>query len=349
MPILDSFLDLGLNVVAVYAPEHGLWGHLSAGKVVRDTTYRGVPVYSLYGPRKAPSPADLAGVEAVLFALRDVGVRYYTYLSTLSLVLRAAAAAQKPVWILDFPNPHAHYAYGPLMDSSLFSFVGLHATPLVLGLTIGEYAQLLVGEGWVPPCQIRVVPWRGWRRKVSLPWAAEAQAFWNEPPSPALRSPDAVHLYPILGWYDASTFVSVGRGLDSAFTVIGWTPDRSSPRLPFRDTVLYGYKLRMVRFTPKEGARKGQVCTGWRILPPSVPVVDSLFRLGFLLLQTAYEAAAPEKVDSLWEPEFFDKLAGSPLIRWSIERGLSSEQLYLDQKAPPSWEALREKYRLYPD
>ena len=346
--LIDSFLNLGIRVEAVYAPEHGLWGEVPAGGMVGDTMYRGVPVYSLYGRRRAPAAADLRKVDAILFALRDVGVRYYTYLSTLSLVLRAAAEAQKPVWVLDFPNPHAHYAYGPLLDSSLFSFVGMYATPLVLGLTIGEYARLLVGEGWIPFCSVHVVPWQGWHRKEGMErWALEARAFWQEAPSPALRCAEAIHLYPVLGWYDASPSVSVGRGTDSAFTVIGWDPTWVSSLLPFRDTVLYGYRLQVVRFVPRQGARKGQACVGWHITPPEEVVPDSLFRLGYALLKAAYEAISEISPEGFCDAEFFDKLAGTPLIRWSVERGLSVEALYQDYRAPESWERLRERYRLY--
>jgi uncharacterized protein YbbC (DUF1343 family) len=347
--LVDSFLDLGIKVEAVYVPEHGLWGEVGAGGYVRDTVYRGVPVYSLYGKRRAPAPEELRKADAILFALRDVGVRYYTYLSTLSLVLRAAAQAQKPVWVLDFPNPHAHYAYGPLLDSSLFSFVGLHATPLVLGLTIGEYARLLVGEGWVPPCALRVVPWRGWQRNSAAlsRWAAEARAFWQEAPSPALQSPEAIHLYPILGWYDASSAVSVGRGLNKAFTLIGWDPRQESPLLPFRDTVLYGYRLRATEFVPRAGARQGKVCAGWQIEPPDEVKPDSLFRLGFTLLKAAYAASGGSE-EVFGDLEFFDKLTGTPLVRWYVERGLSVAQMYGDFRAPETWERLRARYQLYP-
>lgn len=157
--LADSLLAAGATLSVIYVPEHGLLGEKAAGQSVADTTYRGIPVRSLYGRQKAPSPKDLEAVDAILFALRDVGVRHYTYLSTLAYLLRAAHEANRPVWLLDFPNPHAHYAYGPLLDSSLFSFVGLHPTPLVPGLTIGEYALLLTGEGWVSPAALTVVPW----------------------------------------------------------------------------------------------------------------------------------------------------------------------------------------------
>jgi len=334
--LLDSLLDRGFAVVRVYAPEHGLFGEKAAGQPVGDTVYRGVPVLSLYGRRKAPTPDELKQADAVLFALRDVGVRHYTYLSTLTLVLQAAAQAQRPVYVLDFPNPHAHYAYGPLLDSSLFSFVGMHAVPLVPGLTLGEYARLLVGEGWVPRVQLVVVPWPGWRRGDPLPKVAP---FFTEPPSPALRDTLAVELYPILGWYEGVPPASVGRGTDSPFRQVGL----AAPALPPRsDTVIYGYRLEPVTFQP---AHEKTLYTGWRLsrayLGPVQP--DSLFRLGFWLLRT-FRQAWPPSAGPFFQDEFFDKLFGTPLLRWMEEKDLPIDTLYRAFEAPVSWQALRQRY-----
>lgn len=340
--LLDSLLDRGVRVVMAFAPEHGLWGLSQAGESVRDTIYRGVSVYSLYGSRRAPLPQQLEGVDAVLFALRDVGVRCYTYLSTLSLTLQAASVAKKPVWVLDFPNPHAHYAYGPLLDSSLFSFVGLHATPLVLGLTIGEYAQLLVRERWVPPVDLHVVWWVGWRRRGEKPWAMEARRFWEEPPSPALKTEAAIHLYPILVWYEATCCISVGRGLPESFTLVGGPLEWALPG----DTVLYGYRLWARTFTPKAGPRAGKPCKGWHIEPPSVIIPDSLFSLGVYLLKTFYQASG--EVDAFFQDEFFDKLTGTPIFRWALPK-VSLGELRQMWEAPAAWQILRRQYQVYPD
>lgn len=334
--LVDSLLGRGLAVVRVYAPEHGLFGEKAAGQRVGDTVYRGVPVVSLYSQRKAPSPEELFQADAVVFALRDVGVRHYTYLGTLALVLQAAAQAKRPVYVLDFPHPHAHYTYGPVLDSSLFSFVGMHAVPLVPGLSIGEYARLLVGEGWVPRVQLTVVSWPGWRRGGPLPKVAP---FFTEPPSPALRDTLAVELYPILGWYEGTTCMSVGRGTDSPFRQVGIAAPGRPPRL---DTVLYGYKLEPVTFQP---AGEKTLFTGWRLrrVYPGPVRPDSLFRLGFWLLRT-FRQAWPLQAGPFFQDEFFDKLFGTPLLRWMEEKDLPIDTLYRAFQAPASWQTLRQKY-----
>ncbi|GIV25088.1 MAG: hypothetical protein KatS3mg026_0780 [Bacteroidia bacterium] len=239
------------------------------------------------------------------------------------------------MYVLDFPNPHAHYAYGPLLDSSLFSFVGMHAVPLVPGLTIGEYAQLLVGEGWVPRVPLKVVSWPGWRRGDSLPQVAP---FFTEPPSPALRNAAAVELYPILGWYEGTTCVSVGRGTEAPFQQVGL---RGQPALPFGDTIVYGYRLQRVTFRPKGDTAS---YAGWRLQRTySGPVApDSLFRLGFFLLRTFRQAWTSET--PFYQEEFFDKLFGTPLLRWMEEKNLPLDTLYRAFEAPASWHALRQRY-----
>lgn len=333
--IVDSFLTLGIKVLRIYAPEHGLFGEKAAGLHVADTTYRGIPVISLYGQRKAPVPQELSEADAILFALRDVGVRYYTYLSTLSYTLQAAAQAKRPVWVLDFPNPHAHYAYGLPLDSGLFSFVGLHPVPLVSGLTIGEYARLLVGERWIAPLELHVVPWREWRRGASLP----TDLFFSVPPSPALRTTAAMELYPILGWYEGTHRMSVGRATDYPFEQVGIF--KKYP-LPFRDTAIYGYKLHYVEFQPQGDP---QIYHGWRIERsyPGPVRPDSLFRLGFFLLKAFREACNFDA--SFYRADFFDKLFGTARLR-QMERE-SVETLYRQFAAPAQWYAMRTKYLLY--
>lgn len=338
--LVDSLQEAGAQIALIYAPEHGLFGQKIAGQTVADTTYHGLRVISLYGRRKAPTPQELSQVDAILFALRDVGVRHYTYLSTLAYVLQAAAEAKRPVWLLDFPNPHAHYAYGPLLDSSLFSFVGLYPTPLVPGLTIGEHAQLLVGEKWIPSVELRVIPWTGWRRQAPLP---EASPFFTEPPSPALQSPLAIELYPILGWYEGTGPVSVGRGTDTPFQQVGLREARTWSR---PETTLYGYYLKPTAFHP---AGETPTYYGWQIerryAGPLSP--DSLFRLGFWLLRTLRQAHGEGQ--PFFQEEFFDKLFGTPLLRWMEEKQLPIDTLYRAFLPPASWETLRQKYRLYPD
>lgn len=335
--LADSLAALGVKIQGIYAPEHGLFGEKAAGVHLGDTTYRGVPVISLYGARKAPRPEELAEADAILFALRDVGVRHYTYLSTLAYVLKAAAQAGKPVWVLDFPNPHAHYTYGPILDSALFSFVGLYPVPLIPGLTIGEYARLLVGEGWVPPVALEVVPWEGWRRRSALPVVAP---FFTEPPSPALTSLAAIELYPILGWYEGTRGISVGRGTPQPFQQVGL---EGSPNFAPETLALYGYTL-----LPTQFEADGKLYKGWRIQKNSAGKLcpDSLFRLGFFLLRRFRQAHSPEETFYL---EFFDKLAGSARVRWLERRGLPIDSLYAAFQVPAEWLTRRQKYLLYPE
>ncbi|MCX8113085.1 MAG: DUF1343 domain-containing protein [Bacteroidia bacterium] len=333
--LVDSLAELGVHLVRVYVPEHGLFGEKAAGTKVQDTTYRGIPVVSLYGPKKAPTPEELRTVDAILFALREVGVRHYTYLSTLAYVLKAAAEAQRPVWVLDFPNPHAHYSYGPLLEQRLTSFVGLYPIPLVPGLTIGEYAQLLVGERYIPPLELRVIPWKGWRRGSRLP---NQPPFFTEPPSPALRSPEAIELYPILGWYEGTCCISVGRGTPHPFEQVGIIVRYSLPRW---DTILYGYRLRPVTFKPGD---ETQAYHGWHIkrLYPGPVSLDSLFRLGFFLLKTFKQSVGPN--ESFYH-SFFDKLFGSPQLRHIDTAAV--ESLYQHFRAPVEWIRKAAKYHLY--
>ncbi|MCS7297019.1 MAG: DUF1343 domain-containing protein [Bacteroidia bacterium] len=334
--LADSFLEMGVKVIRIYAPEHGLFGEQGAGLNVQDTIYRGIPVISLYGQRRAPAIEELRQADAILFALRDVGVRHYTYLSTLAYVMEAAAQADRPLWVLDFPNPHAHYAYGPLLDSALFSFVGMYPIPLVPGLTIGEYARLLKGERWVSNANLEVIPWEGWQRGDPLP---PIQPFLTEPPSPALRTPQAIELYPILGWYEATLCISVGRSTDLPFEQVGIQKQYS---LPFRDTMLFGYILQKREFRPSTSQHTYH---GWRIKRISSGRVnpDSLFRLGFFLLQV-FSKAVPHP-DSFFQRRFFDRLFGSPHLRHSLH--LPIDTLYERFQSPSRWHALREKYKIY--
>lgn len=334
--LVDSLLQQGVSVMRIYAPEHGIFGEKAAGLTIQDTAYKGIPVISLYGKRKAPEIHELNEADAVLFALRDVGVRHYTYLSTLSYTLRAASLAKRPVWVLDFPNPHAHYAYGAVLDSTLFSFVGLHPVPLVPGLTIGEYARLLVGEGWIPMVSLEVVPWEGWQRKLPVPNEAP---FFSEPPSPALKSITAMELYPILGWYEGTRCVSVGRNTAHPFEQVG------IPRkyyLPLRDTVLYGYELKAVQFRPQYETEEYH---GWRIrrLYGGKVQPDSLFRLGFFLLKTFRKAVGAS--EAFYHAEFFDKLFGSSTYRQHEHE--SVEEAYGRFIVPKTWERMRRRYGLY--
>lgn len=213
---VDALRARGVNVVKVFAPEHGFRSVLSAGENVpngRDES-TGLPLVSLYGNHKKPTASDLQDVDVVVFDLQDVGARFYTYISTLTYVMESCAAYRKPLIVLDRPNPNGDRLDGPVMDTVKFkSFVGMHPVPVLYGMTIGEYAEMVHGTGWARTqgLNLTVVPLANYRRQpVVLP----------VPPSPNLRTPEALHAYPSLCFFEG-TPVSVGRGTDHPFERYG--------------------------------------------------------------------------------------------------------------------------------
>lgn len=217
--LVDSLLSLDVDIVKVFCPEHGFRGKAEAGAYVSDSTdpKTGLPLVSLYGKNKKPSAPQLSGIDIVLFDLQDVGCRFYTYISTLHYVMEACAQyGDIPVVLLDRPNPNGHYVDGPVLEAKYKSFVGMHpGVPVVYGLTIGEYARMINGEYWLDDslqCRLTVVPLLNYTHDSSytLPIA----------PSPNLRTPQAIALYPSLCLFEG-TSISVGRGTPYPFEVIG--------------------------------------------------------------------------------------------------------------------------------
>lgn len=216
--LVDRLLREGVAVRTVFAPEHGFRGESGAGEAIRDgkDPLSGVRVISLYGSKHRPSPEDLAGIGAVVFDIQDVGVRFYTYIATLQYVMEACADLSIPVVVLDRPNPNGHYIDGPVLDTALRSFVGRTPIPVVHGCTVGEYARMLIGEGWLQSkstCSLTVVPVKNYTHssQYSLPVR----------PSPNLPNMNAIRLYPGLCFFEG-TRVSVGRGTPFPFEVWGY-------------------------------------------------------------------------------------------------------------------------------
>ena len=221
--LVDTLLSVGSNVVKIFCPEHGFRGTAAAGAKVDNSTdpKTGLPIISLYGKNKKPTPEQMKGVDCVLFDLQDVGCRFYTYISTLHYVMEACAEAGIPLVVLDRPNPNGHYIDGPVLDTATCrSFVGMHPVPIVYSMTIGEYAQMINGEGWLAggeQCDLTVVPMRGYKRDsvgYELP----------VPPSPNLRTAHAVALYPSLCLFEG-TNCGVGRGTDYPFEWVTYEKD----------------------------------------------------------------------------------------------------------------------------
>ena len=221
--LVDTLLACGIKVTKIFCPEHGFRGTAAAGAHIDNSTdpKTGLPIISLYGKNKKPTPEQLKGVDCVVFDLQDVGCRFYTYISTLHYVMEACAEAGIPLVVLDRPNPNGHYVDGPVLDTAKYrSFVGMHPVPIVYGMTIGEYAQMINGEGWLAHharCDLTVVPMKGYRRDsvgYDLPVA----------PSPNLRTAHAVALYPSLCLFEG-THCGVGRGTDWPFEWVTYGTD----------------------------------------------------------------------------------------------------------------------------
>jgi len=258
--LVDTLLSRGVKVVKIFAPEHGLRGTADAGAELSDSIDQktGLPVISLYGNKKTPSHEDLQDLDVVLFDIQDVGVRFYTYINTLQYLMQALATEKLELIVLDRPNPNGHYIDGPLLDYKYRSFVGLDPIPVVYGMTIGEFAQMINGEGWLlDSCYLTVIPCKNYDHNTMYELPVK--------PSPNLPNLRSILLYPGLCFFEG-TDISIGRGTDKQFQVAG------SPKYP----------VQKFSFTPKSlpGANnpplKGIKCYG---LDLSKVSVDSLFSL----------------------------------------------------------------------
>ncbi|RMA56716.1 exo-beta-N-acetylmuramidase NamZ family protein [Ulvibacter antarcticus] len=326
--LVDFLLQKNINVKKVFAPEHGFRGTADAGEIVKDgvDTKTGLPIISLYGKNKKPSEAQLKDIDIVIFDIQDVGARFYTYISSLHYVMEACAEAGIPVIVLDRPNPNGHYIDGPIMEAEHTSFVGMHPIPVVHGMTIGEYAQMINGEGWLDnkvKCDLTVIEMENYNH--DLPYSLPIK------PSPNLPNDVAINLYPSLCFFEG-TFVSAGRGTEMQFQIFG-APSFSSESYPFS-------------FTPEanEGAKypkfKGELCHGKDLRKQT-----KLDQINLDWLINAYEANGKKKNFFI---DFFTTLAGTTQLQQQIEAGLSSEAIRETwQDGLKSYDAMRTQYMLY--
>ena len=331
--LVDSLLQLGIDIRRVFGPEHGFRGQADAGEHLDNNTdpKTGLPVISLYGKHRKPTAADMDSLEMVVFDIQDVGVRFYTYISTLHYVMEACAENNVPLLVLDRPNPNGFYIDGPVLDTATTrSFVGMHPVPLVHGMTIGEYAMMINGEHWLTGgeiCQLMVVPCRNYTHRTHYQLPIK--------PSPNLPTYRSVLLYPSLGLFEG-TFMSVARGTDFPFEAIGH-PD---------------YNVAPFRFTPHsvEGAKyppfKDVLCRGYDLRTISTDSLESAARINLKWLIDSHEYF-------LSKPDFFqsfiNKLAGSEL-RNQIEKGMTEDEIRLSwQEGLQNFQTIRKKYLLYED
>jgi uncharacterized protein YbbC (DUF1343 family) len=333
--LADTLLALGIDVDRVFAPEHGFRGTEDAGAHVesgRDPT-TGLPVISLYGAHKKPTAGDLEGLDLLVFDIQDVGARFYTYLSTLHYVMEAGAEHGVPVLVLDRPNPNGHVTDGPVLDTARFrSFVGLHPIPVLHGMTLGELARMINGEGWLAGgrrCDLTVIPCTGYRR--ADPWDPPVA------PSPNLRSAEAILLYPSLCFFEGTT-VSVGRGTPTPFRVLGH-PD---------------FGIGSYAFTPEPGPgaahpkHEGRTCYGTNLTGLDAKTLRQNARLDLSWLLGYHEYLAP-RVPFFLDNGFFDKLAGTGALRRQISEGWDEDRIRASwQTDLERFRAKRQPYLLYP-
>jgi uncharacterized protein YbbC (DUF1343 family) len=366
--IVDTLLKKGVVIKKIFAPEHGFRGALDAGENIvnsRDPV-TGIPIISLYGTKNKPSPADLAGVDILVFDVQDVGVRFYTYISSFQRFLEAAIENNRPLIVLDRPNPNGFYVDGPVLDPKFKSFVGMQPIPVVYGMTIGEYGRMLIGEKWLDPSvagdlntihairdaeskidsivrrqrheqvnfgvsdfQLLVIPCQNYSHKSRYKLPVK--------PSPNLPDMLSVYLYPSTCFFEG-TAVSLGRGTSKPFQQFG---------SPFFPDSLY-------HFTPRsmDGAKfpplVNQVCYGYDLSKIDVlKELDGKIQLKWLLL--AYWLY-PHKEDFFLPSYYFNKLAGTDLLMEEIREGKTETEIRKTWEGDlRAFKLVRKKYLIYPD
>lgn len=328
--LVDTLLSLKLNVVKVFSPEHGFRGDVDAGEKVNHSVDEktGIPLVSLYGNNKKPSSAQLEDIDIVIYDIQDVGVRFYTFISTLHYVMEACAEQKKQVVVLDRPNPNGHYVDGPILENENKSFVGMHPVPIVYGMTIGEYAMMINGEGWLDKgikCNLWVIPCKNYthKTKYTLPVA----------PSPNLKSDAAIALYPSLCLFEATT-VSIGRGTDRPFEIFG------HPRFPKSEIEFIP--------TPQPGAKNppqvNKTCNGYDV---SKTTTKRCYELNLNFLIQARDLLGDSAV-FIDQNGFFNRLSGTNKLKEQLYKGWSAKEIRESWK--PGLESFmdtRKKYLLY--
>ncbi|UJP64535.1 exo-beta-N-acetylmuramidase NamZ family protein [Mongoliitalea daihaiensis] len=327
MHLVDYLMMEGLNVVKVFVPEHGFRGDADAGEVINSEIDKntGLPIVSLYGDNKKPKPEQLQDVDIIIYDLQDVGVRFYTYISTMHYVMEACAEQRKPMLIFDRPNPNGNYIDGPVLKKGFESFVGMHPIPVVHGLTVGELAHMINGEGWLKnqvKASIEVIPVKNWKRTDSYSLPIK--------PSPNLPNDLSIRLYPSLCYFEG-TDVSLGRGTYYPFQMYGY-PDPKFGDFTFTPVSIVGMS--------KSPPQQNKLCYGVDLREESL---DHQFTLQYLL--HAYGISG--KKEKFFN-NFFDKLAGTDQLRKDILAGKSENEIRTSwQSDLAAYKAMREKYLLY--
>ena len=343
MHLVDLLLSKGINIKKIFSPEHGFRGTADAGEKVNDSidVKTGIRLVSLYGAKRKPSPEDLQNVDVMVFDIQDVGTRFYTYISSLQEYIEAAIKNNKSLVILDRPDPNGFYVDGPVLDRKFTSFVGMQPVPVVYGMTMGEYAQMLIGEKWIDSSVRGLLPKNAGKIQV-IPCANythKSKYVLPVKPSPNIPDIQSVYWYPSTCFFEG-TVLSEGRGTDKAFQLFG------HPSLP----------KTLTSFTPhsREGAAdpklKDQLCYGWNLSGTPEQVlqqVDNRIQLKWLL--EAYRLF-PDKASFFLKNNYFNKLAGNDLLMQQVKDGKSEADIRKSwQPGLESFKKIRKKYLLYAD
>lgn len=332
--LADTLISRGINLKKIFSPEHGFRGNADAGEHVGNYTDEktGLPVISLYGKNFKPKPADLIGINIVVFDIQDVGVRFYTYLSTMHYVMEACAENKIKFLLLDRPNPNGYFIDGPVLDMKYKSFVGMHPIPLVHGMTLGELARMINGEGWLKDglqCDVEIISCENYTHatKYRLPVK----------PSPNLPNMLAVYLYPSLGLFEG-TVMNVGRGTEFPFQVYGH-PDMKNTVFSYTPVSMEGFD--------KNPKHKDQVCNGVDLRDFEERFVVDRKEIILEWLQFAYRSM--DNKNEFFNP-FFKNLVGNDQIEEMINRGAGITQIRRSwEKDVAQFKELRKKYLLYKD
>lgn len=351
--LIDTLLREGVNITVVFGPEHGFRGEAPDGTKIETAADKktGIPVVSLYGKKTKPSPQDLKGVDVMMYDIQDVGVRFYTFISSMQYFMEAALENNIPLVILDRPNPNGFYVDGPVLDTAYKSFVGLQPVPVVYGMTIGEYAQMILTEGWLNPAanrayetlkRVRYREGAKYFRLTVIPVANynhQSKYVLPVKPSPNLPEIQSIYWYPSTCFFEGTTF-SEGRGTPKPFQYIG------HPQMP----------KTMFSFTPAstpgapEPKQKGKLCYGYNLSgsPEQVlKAVDNKLQLKYLL--EAYKLF-PDKDNFFRKDNGLNRLAGNAELTQQIREGKTEDEIRQSwQPKLDTFKAIRKKYLLYPD
>ena len=323
--LVDTLIDLNLDIKKIFSPEHGFKGNRADGELIKDGKYRNtIDIISLYGSNKEMKVKDINDLDLIIFDIQDVGVRYYTYLSTLHYVMEAVAKSDKRLIVLDRPNPNSHYIDGPILDLKYSSFIGLHPVPIVYGMTIGEYALMINGENWLEggiKAKLDIIKIKNYNHK--------SRYIPPVPPSPNLPNIQSILLYPSLAFLE-KTPVSVGRGTNIQFQIFGH-PDFKSKDFSFTPMPSYGSNR------PKQ---QNQICYGDDLR--EYEITDQI-ELKWLI--EAYKLINNKKGFFFID---FKKLAGNEILEEQIKSGINIQEIRESwQTGIDNFKKIRAKYLLY--